>query len=755
MQRDDENAITPNDVRVQQPPQRSSIPSFLFIIFMLFMLTNHSGDEYLARSQYQDQLQVMNDQLSNYTAWLNGESSNFTMPESRPALPLLAQSFVPYGPRIGPLRGTYYMNTTGFIRGSLDFYNITPSGLESSDVPWKSHAQSLMSDVNMTELNDRLGSWNWSGATNLSWSVVDHAPITVEGVSERIAMIRGKFDFTGPAHAEEMRLEFDGVHFLSNGSVYGFAGPNGHTIDVRYLPVIVPESVRNDTARVIKPELLSRINKVKELIDAGVIDQDSSQGGNPDTGCGFLVHAQIEPSSIPAHLMQDIEDELQKPTGKWTAKRPPLRLNGMLVSRECGLLYHLHDADGLSIYLLYFTPDASVSAIVYLVLLVLLTRQMDRAHSPAALTRLSVWTFLTQAIVDAVAFAGHITFAILANGRPSMSLVAPAFLACLLFALEAVSDASEVENLWLTLALLRGIQQHAILINQVQAPEDATPQPASRTPSPVQNATAPTTDAAEPQLPLPATAPPRPTGPSFYQLVIRHLRSDPQARIWLGMFLFLTFVIRVIVTPSLALFFVATMYSMYWLPQVIRSAKRGRSTALSAEYLIGTSICRLYFALYFLTCPRNVLDVGPRSALPSISLFFRVGDRSVMTGWAYYLCAFVLFQVGVVLLQQRLGPTFFLPKRFATTETYNYHPPLPLSVSDTEAPDHSLGDCSICMEAIHAEDPLAVGLLQKVGGRKNYSLAPCQHLFVRDLSARLPGGYFGTHSSLFPAYGLS
>ena len=43
--------------------------------------------------------------------------------------------------------------------------------------------------------------------------------------------------------------------------------------------------------------------------------------------------------------------------------------------------------------------------------------------------------------------------------------------------------------------------------------------------------------------------------------------------------------------------------------------------------------------------------------------------------------------------------------QFATTETYNYHPPLPLSVSDPEAPDQSLGGCSICMEAIHAEDP--------------------------------------------------
>ena len=95
-------------------------------------------------------------------------------------------------------------------------------------------------------------------------------------------------------------------------------------------------------------------------------------------------------------------------------------------------------------YILFRILDASVSAIVYLVSLVLLSRQIDRAHSPAALTRLSLWTFLIQAIVDALAFAGHITFAILANGRPSMSLVAPAFLASLLFALEAVSNANWV-----------------------------------------------------------------------------------------------------------------------------------------------------------------------------------------------------------------------------------------------------------------------------------------------------------------------
>ncbi|KAG9309577.1 hypothetical protein JVU11DRAFT_10558 [Chiua virens] len=690
MERGDENGPPPIDVRFQQ--QRSSIPSFLFIIFMLFLLTNHNGDEYLSRSRFQDALQVMNDQLSNYTVWLNGGSSNFSMPESPTALFSLGQSFVPYGPKLDRTHGSYFPNTTGFIRGSLDFYNITPHSLETTNASWKSQAQSFMSEANLTELSDKLGSWNWSATRNLAWSVVDRGPVFVEGVSERIAMIHGKIDLTDPTSAYDMQLEFYGVHFVSNGSIYGFAVPNGRGFDIRYIPVIVPESVRNETARVIKPELASRIKKVQEMIDAGVVEQES-QGGNPETNCEFVLHAQIEPSPIFEELMQDLEDELQKPTGKWTTERPPMRLNGMLVSQHCGLLYRLHDADGLRSQSFFrkIINYASFSSIFYLVMLVLLSRQIDRAHTPAALTRLSLWGFLVQAIVDSVAFAGHITFAILTNGRSSMSLVAPAFLAFVLFALEA---------------------QHVILINQIQAPEDAATQQTRHTPSPAPSITTPATDPA--QSPSP-TASPRPAGPPFFQLVIRHLRADPQARIWLGMFLFITFIIRVIVSPSLTLLFLGCMYSMFWLPQIIRSAKQGRPSALSAEYLIGTSICRLYFALYFLTCPKNVLDVRPRR-------------------WAYYLCAFVLFQVAVVLLQQRLGPAFFLPKRFATTETYNYHPPLPLSVSDPEAPEQSLGDCSICMEAIHAEDPkplqhVAAGLLQKVGGRKNYSLAPCHHLF--------------------------
>ena len=76
--------------------------------------------------------------------------------------------------------------------------------------------------------------------------------------------------------------------------------------------------------------------------------------------------------------------------------------------------------------------------ISYLMLLILYSRQTEHSRTPSGISRVSLWLFLIQATMDAVSFAGHITFAILAEGRPSLSLIVPAFLACLVFVYEAV-----------------------------------------------------------------------------------------------------------------------------------------------------------------------------------------------------------------------------------------------------------------------------------------------------------------------------
>jgi hypothetical protein len=118
--------------------------------------------------------------------------------------------------------------------------------------------------------------------------------------------------------------------------------------------------------------------------------------------------------------------------------------------------------------------------------------------------------------------------------------------------------------------------------------------------------------------------------------------------------------------------------------------------------------------------------------------------------------------------------------QYQAVKLYDYHPPM--SLPDSEAPEKSLGDCSICMDAIYVDSSIrsqasqeqdekgrsrgwkedsevpgvssrrnvggigrntvttASGLfsaMQKgvsVSGRREYSLAPCHHLFVSPIS---------------------
>ena len=135
----------------------------------------------------------------------------------------------------------------------------------------------------------------------------------------------------------------------------------------------------------------------------------------------------------------------------------------------------------------------------------------------------------------------------------------------------------------------------------------------------------------------------------------------------------------------------------------------------------------------------------------------------------------MLLQVAVVLAQEHIDPCFFLPRRVSRVQTYNYHPPLPLP--DPEAPEQTLGDCAICMEAILVDpslrrrskssdtkerptigvgDGIALPFLKKVGGatRKTYSLAPCHHLFVSVICRRRFRGTL-TNVYMHVAYGVS
>ena len=59
---------------------------------------------------------------------------------------------------------------------------------------------------------------------------------------------------------------------------------------------------------------------------------------------------------------------------------------------------------------------------------------------------------------------------------------------------------------------------------------------------------------------------------------------------------FLTVVNQLVMWLSVPLLGVGVAYSMFWLPQIVRSATRGRTAALTTEYLVGMTVCRLLFA---------------------------------------------------------------------------------------------------------------------------------------------------------------
>jgi hypothetical protein len=126
-------------------------------------------------------------------------------------------------------------------------------------------------------------------------------------------------------------------------------------------------------------------------------------------------------------------------------------------------------------------------------------------------------------------------------------------------------------------------------------------------------------------------------------------------------------------------------------------------------------------------CPVNVLSIEPRS-------------------WIWLVALFMMAQVGILLMQEAFGPSFFLPSSWTVTAPiYDYHPPLD-GPSDAESgSSSSLGDCAICMDAIvqeleNEEDSSEIGgfmgRAKKARARKNYALAPCHHLFVSQKHAK-------------------
>ncbi|KAF9437991.1 hypothetical protein BGZ76_010278 [Entomortierella beljakovae] len=128
--------------------------------------------------------------------------------------------------------------------------------------------------------------------------------------------------------------------------------------------------------------------------------------------------------------------------------------------------------------------------------------------------------------------------------------------------------------------------------------------------------------------------------------------------------------------------------------------------------------------IYFFACPGNLMGHEP-------------------TPWVWGLVLWVALQVGVLLLQDWLGPRFFVPKKYLPP-VYDYHPILPTGDEEsgrTAPTRHAQHDCAICLLPIDTASQTggATRLSSVVGslGRLNYMLTPCGHLFHTDCLERV------------------
>lgn len=104
-----------------------------------------------------------------------------------------------FGSKLDPQSASYYANLTGFWKGNVTFHNLsdpqTTTDGTTSIPAWHRLADDFVAHANLTnatELDARLGGWNWTRSDKVAISWGDKLLVAPKGrnnVSQDIAMI--------------------------------------------------------------------------------------------------------------------------------------------------------------------------------------------------------------------------------------------------------------------------------------------------------------------------------------------------------------------------------------------------------------------------------------------------------------------------------------------------------------------------------------------------------------------------------------
>jgi hypothetical protein len=134
----------------------------------------------------------------------------------------------------------------------------------------------------------------------------------------------------------------------------------------------------------------------------------------------------------------------------------------------------------------------------------------------------------------------------------------------------------------------------------------------------------------------------------------------------------------------------------FWLPQILTSAWEGHvECPMSTRYIVFTTLLRSFEPLYAYACPHNIWSTKPNS-------------------YVWLVEAWLLVQMGVLLLQRRYGARALTPA-FMWKDRYNYYRPLPPLVDGAGEPT-----CTICLSGV----------------TEDHMMTPCNHVLHRECLTR-------------------
>ncbi|KAG0173222.1 hypothetical protein DFQ30_008491 [Apophysomyces sp. BC1015] len=519
----------------RQAMNRSSFYMLLFLLSLLFL--NFSDDE-TARAgkptidEMLKSLQYEKEILHNVTFGVN-----VTHP-----LPSSIASQIQEITAIGQSNPAshYYHNVTGVFRGDWESKNIEFTEPEH---------------LNKTTRDEARGSFRFDGIGSFTLHLK-----SIATKNENVNFIEGYMRLKDADKSDYgVLLLAEGVHFLSNGTIYLMGVPDSVPLPLEDLLHMLPSNQSMlETNDAITEQINKRIEELEKL---------ATWGGQ-----------QIAESG-----------ELENPQGITTIRPPPLEISSVMFSPNCGLAMSINEATGIKIEKYYSKAIsyASMATVIAIVQIFALIHQMEYTPTPSSISNVSYWTIAMQAMMD-----GYICLLHLTTGVVIDTVFTP-FAAAAFFSFVLVSVFG---------------MRYLLVVWRIQRPE-ATILSRLRPARPPENGTENnTTNTSNTRNILPVSTTPAPSN-SHRDVSLLYYRL--YAMLLFGLFLFYQTATRSALIQNIILGLLGFVFYSFWVPQIIRSVLRGCRRPLSPRYVVAMSITRLIIPLYFCACPHNVLSREP------------------------------------------------------------------------------------------------------------------------------------------------